>query len=143
MGSSATTVRVLSAGAQLDAVRKAGKPGDELWLTAAELHEVSGWALKPEGLCKAGACVPLGSEARAHADGDLVRVSGLWPQLGRPLLHDAARSTWMLGEAAEDRARQLASLEAPDFTLPDIEGVLHSLSDFRGKKVLLATWASW
>jgi peroxiredoxin len=49
----------------------------------------------------------------------------------------------MLGEAAEDRARQLASLEALDFTLPDIEGVLHSLSDFRGKKVLLATWASW
>ncbi len=143
MGSSTATVRVLSAGAQLDAVRKAGKPGDELWLTAAELHEVSGWALKPEGLCKAGACVPLGSEARAHADGDLVRVSELWPQLGRPLLHDAARSTWMLGEAAEDRARQLASLEAPDFTLPDIEGVLHSLSDFRGKKVLLATWASW
>ena len=49
----------------------------------------------------------------------------------------------MLGEAAADRSRKLESLEAPDFTLPDIEGKLHSLSDFRGKKVFLATWASW
>jgi peroxiredoxin len=34
-------------------------------------------------------------------------------------------------------------LEAPDFTLPDIDGQLHSLSDFLGKKVFLVTWASW
>ena len=32
---------------------------------------------------------------------------------------------------------------APDFTLPDLEGRLHSLSEHRGKKVLLVTWASW
>jgi peroxiredoxin len=37
----------------------------------------------------------------------------------------------------------LSSLAAPDFTLPDMNGKLHSLSDFRGKKVLLLTWASW
>lgn len=33
--------------------------------------------------------------------------------------------------------------EAPDFTLADIDGVSHRLSDFRGKKVLLVFWASW
>ncbi len=49
----------------------------------------------------------------------------------------------MLGEAAADRASQLASGEAPDFTLPDLQGRLHSLSDYRGKKVLLVTYASW
>jgi len=59
------------------------------------------------------------------------------------VLHDASRKTWMLGESAADRGRRLESLEAPDFTLPDIEGQPHSLSDFRGQKVLLATWASW
>ena len=143
MDAPTATVRVLAAGAQLDAARRAEKSDDELWLTTAELHEVSGWALKPEGLCKAGTCVPLEAAARAHVEGDLIRASGLWAQLGRPMLHDAAKSTWWLGEAAEDRARPLTSLEAPDFTLPDIEGKLHSLSDFRGKKVLLATWASW
>ncbi|PYS58122.1 MAG: hypothetical protein DMF74_24460, partial [Acidobacteria bacterium] len=30
-----------------------------------------------------------------------------------------------------------------NFTLPDLNGKLHSLADFRGKKVLLVTWASW
>ena len=32
---------------------------------------------------------------------------------------------------------------APDFALPDLAGELHTLSEHRGKKVLLATWASW
>ena len=32
---------------------------------------------------------------------------------------------------------------APDFELPDLAGVRRKLSDFRGKKVLLITWASW
>jgi len=32
---------------------------------------------------------------------------------------------------------------APDFTLPDLDGNLVSLSDFRGKKTLVFIWASW
>jgi peroxiredoxin len=32
---------------------------------------------------------------------------------------------------------------APDFTLPDLDGRMHSLSDYRGKKVFLLAWASW
>jgi peroxiredoxin len=34
-------------------------------------------------------------------------------------------------------------LMAPDFTLPDLSGTPRRLSDLRGKKVLLVTWASW
>ena len=63
--------------------------------------------------------------------------------MGRPMLHDVSHSSWVLGEAALDRNRQLDSLEAPDFSLPDIKGKLHSLAEHRGKKVLLVTWASW
>ena len=33
--------------------------------------------------------------------------------------------------------------EAPDFTVYDLEGNAHKLSDFRGKPVLLNFWASW
>ena len=36
-----------------------------------------------------------------------------------------------------------AGTPAPDFTLPDLDGKLHSFSELRGKKVFLATWASW
>lgn len=35
------------------------------------------------------------------------------------------------------------SLQAPDFTLKDLEGKTISLSQFRGKTVLLNFWASW
>ena len=76
-------------------------------------------------------------------DGDFINASGLWGSLGRPVVRDSGAKTWMIGEAAADRTRDLESLQAPDFTLPDITGRTHSLSDFRGKKVFLATWASW
>ena len=42
-----------------------------------------------------------------------------------------------------DRPGGAGSVEAPDFTLPDLDGNLHSLSDHRGKKVVLLTWASF
>jgi hypothetical protein len=140
---SAASVRVLSAGAQLDAPRRDREADGELWLARDELRDATGWQLEPEGLCKDGSCTPLGGAAGGLVDGDLVCASNVWKALRRPVLHDAARTTWFLGEAADDRARRLASLEAPDFTLPDVEGKLHSLSDYRGRKVLLATWASW
>jgi hypothetical protein len=56
--------------------------------------------------------------------------------------HDEALSAWYFGLRSDQR-QGLSSLEAPDFTLPDINGKSHSLGDFRGKKVLLLTWASW
>ena len=49
----------------------------------------------------------------------------------------------MLGTAAAERESALRSLQAPDFSLPDRTGRRHSLSEHRGKKVLLVSWASW
>ena len=34
-------------------------------------------------------------------------------------------------------------LAAPDFTLPDMDGEDHALSDYRGKVVMLNFWATW
>lgn len=62
---------------------------------------------------------------------------------GRPVALDLDERVAWIGVSAETRARQLASLEAPDFTLPDLEGRPHSLSAHRGKKVLLVAYASW
>jgi len=33
--------------------------------------------------------------------------------------------------------------EAPDFTLPSLDGRHVSLSDYRGKRLILFMWASW
>jgi hypothetical protein len=62
---------------------------------------------------------------------------------GRPLAVDREEGVAYLGETALVRATRLTSLEAPDFSLPDLVGRAHSLSAYRGKKVLLVAYASW
>jgi len=62
---------------------------------------------------------------------------------GRPVALDEAERAAYLGVSAQERGRRLASLEAPDFTLPDLEGRLHTLSDHRGAKVFLVAYGSW
>jgi hypothetical protein len=56
---------------------------------------------------------------------------------------DAEFNAWCFGEAAAERKRVLTSLDAPDFSLPDLDGRMHSPSDYRGKKVFVVSWASW
>jgi hypothetical protein len=118
--------------------------GDGLWLTARDAESGTGWVAKPEGLCRGPVCVPVppGHE-REFVREARVNVAALWRHLGRPVAHSARGHVWVLGQGAPDRASALRSLVAPDFTLPDATGRMHSLSDHRGRKVLLVTWASW
>jgi len=111
-----------------------------LWLTAADAARVTGWTLKPEGMCRDEQCVPLPSTAIGAGRVD---VEALWRRLGNPVLCAEDRATWVLGAGADDRNAALAGLMAPDFTLPDLSGTRRTLSHLRGKKVLLVTWASW
>jgi hypothetical protein len=111
-----------------------------LWLQAAEAHRVSGWEITPEGACQGARCVPLPEGAIRD---DAVDLAALARHLGQPVLHDAKHGVWLIGAAADDLRDRMLSLEAPDFTLPDLDGRLHSLSDYRGQKVFLVTWASW
>ena len=53
----------------------------------------------------------------------------------------APQTTEYTGEAVSETEEQ-PSL-APDFTVYDLEGNAHKLSDFQGKPVLLNFWASW
>jgi hypothetical protein len=34
-------------------------------------------------------------------------------------------------------------IDAPEFTLPDLKGTKRSLSEFRGKFIMLNFWATW
>ena len=119
---------------------------DNLWLSAAELAKVSGWELKPEGVCKGGVCVPIpvGREVDFVRDNrQSFNLASFARLLGQPALHDDKIGVWYFGQDAGTRRATLKSLEAPDFELPDLDGKMHRLSDYRGKKVLLAAWASW
>jgi hypothetical protein len=113
---------------------------DGLCVSAADAERATGWTLKPEGMCRGELCVPLRGEMRR---GGRIDLAAFWRALGGPVVHDARRQVWALGAGADERNAALAGLDAPDFTLPDIEGALHTLSALRGKKVFLCTWASW
>jgi hypothetical protein len=120
--------------------------GDNLWLGAADLARISGWQLKPEGVCKDDVCVPIPVAREA----DFVRdhrqsfnLASFARLMGQPILHDDKNAVWYFGENAGARLAALKSLEAPDFELPDLDGKMHRLSEYRGKKVLLSAWASW
>lgn len=117
---------------------------DNLWVSADELTAATGWSLKPEGFCKGEVCVSATSHKTAPLVQDnRINVSAFWRHLGHPVVHDKASTVWVLGASAGDRASALQSTEAPDFSLPDLAGQKTTLSKFCGKKVLLATWASW
>ena len=116
--------------------------GDTIRLTREALERATGWTLKPEGLCRGALCVPVRPGA-ALESADGVDLAAVAAALGRPLALDRAERAAYLGVGASARARALAALEAPDFTLPDLDGRLHSLREHRGKKVLLVAYASW
>jgi hypothetical protein len=101
-----------------------------------------GWELKPQGLCRGEVCVPIADREALVTDGD-VDVAGFAAALGRPFAVDVAERVAAIGTAAADRRSRLATLAAPDFELPDLSGNLHTLSEHRGKKVLLIAYASW
>ena len=138
-------ITVLSeAGALSVDARHARASGDDLWLHSDAVTQASGWSLKPEGLCQGDVCVPVPrQDATQYVNGAEVNIAAFWRLLDRPVLHDRAGSSWVLGATAGERATTLASLSAPDFALPDLDGHLHKLSDYRGKRVFLTTWSSW
>jgi len=116
--------------------------GDSIRLSPAVVERTLGWELKPEGLCRGDTCVPVHDRA-ALVDADGIDLGVLARLLDRPLASDADEGVAVLGASAGDRSHRLASMEAPDFTLPDLDGRLHSLSEQRGRKALLIAWASW
>lgn len=105
-----------------------------------DAEAITGWTLKPEGMCRDDLCVPLAGDMLRDGTVDL---AAFWRTLGHPVVSSQRGDVWVLGTAAESRTAALAGLEAPDFELPDLAGVPHRLSELRGKKVFLTTWASW
>ena len=113
----------------------------DLTVDEHEFAARTGWSIKPQGACKAEACVPLPPEART-SDSRL-DVSVVAPRLGMPLVADEAHGIWALGPETAVTGRALTSAVAPELTLPDADGNPFKLSSLHGQKVLLVAWASW
>jgi hypothetical protein len=115
---------------------------EALWCSAKDALQATGWEAKREGLCKGEICVPVPA-GRELVDEGRINLAALWRHLGQPAVRSERGHVWVLSESVRERKAALASLEAPDFALPDPAGRIHRLSDYRGKKVFLVTWASW
>jgi AhpC/TSA family len=125
-----------------------GADAGDLWVTLADLKRATRFELKPQGVCRDEFCYPIPKARRSaflSKQGSITwfNLSEFARVLRQPIAYDAEEAAWYFGPMNEEQNGYIQSLIAPDFKLPDVNGKQHSLSDFRGKKVLLVTWASW
>jgi hypothetical protein len=112
---------------------------ERLRMTPEQLHDGTGWEIKPEGACQGDRCVPLpGLET---AEDGTVDVALFAERMKMPLAVDEQHGLWALG--APSGGRVLASAALPEVVLPDFDGNPVDLAGLRGRKVLLLAWASW
>jgi AhpC/TSA family protein len=119
----------------LDKVRPDPK---DLWVRAADLPRINQFELKPQGACRADLCIPVPKDLRG---GPWFNLSGFARRTRQAVVSDSG--VWSFGEIPVVRGEFYQSRIAPDFSVPDRKGRTVRLSDFRGKKVLVVTWASW
>ncbi len=104
-----------------------------------ELLRATGWESKPEGLCRSEICVPAPG---AQRDDGSIDVSVVADRLSMPLVHDEASSTWALGPSTLG-GRALETAVVPPLSMTKLDGTPFDFLSLLGRKVVLATWASW
>jgi hypothetical protein len=119
--------------------------GSEFGQFAIPLNDfeiITGWKLKPEGLCIDQICVAVRDPKSLtnQTEIDIVEFARITNQ---NIVVDHVRKIAALGEHADTRSEAMTTLDAPDFTLPDIHGKQISFSDFNRRKRLLLAWSSW
>jgi hypothetical protein len=108
---------------------------DSLDISAERFSDGTGWAIKPEGACKAEVCVPL-------APGGGFDVQSTASRLGMAVVHDAEAGLWAIGPESIN-GHALVSAQAPELVLDDIDGQPFALSSLRGQKVVIVSWAPY
>jgi hypothetical protein len=132
-----TPVTVLY-GERVVPVEKARLEGNDLWVRSADLPAVNEFHLKPQGACRADTCIPITKEMK---NGQWFNLTAFAHRIHQPVVADSG--VWSFGEIPVLRGDYYQSRIAPDFAVPDRKGKVIHLSDFKGKKRLVITWASW
>lgn len=141
---SAVGARTVLYGDSTTQIDRALEDPEDLWISPADLTRTSGFVVKKEGACLEEICVPIDDELlQSRADEDWFNVAELARRLGQSYAADREAGVWSFDAVPATRRAFLDEGQAPDFALPDRNGAQVALSDFRGKKVLIITWASW
>lgn len=111
-------------------------------IAMTDFERATGWNLKPQGLCKDATCVPV-LKLDQLTNGSTINLVEFARLTDQNLVSDLKLGVVAFGESASSRSSQMTSLDAPDFTLPDIHGKKVSFSDFNRRKRLLLAWSSW
>ena len=121
--------------AALDKVRVIDQ---NLWVQKQDLARINEFEVKPQGACRADVCIPL---SKTLKNGDWFNLTGFAHKIGETVVTE--KDVYSFGEIPVLRGSFYNSRIAPDFAVPDRQGKMVHLSDFRGKKALVITWASW
>src|SRR5437763_12363302 len=98
----------------------------DLWITTSDLTRATRFVIKPQGVCRDELCFPLPNNRKA----EFVSRKGAttWFNLSQfarlvkqPFVSDQKNGVWYFGVPAAEQNGYLASLEAPNFTLPDLK----------------------
>jgi hypothetical protein len=134
---SSTTVLYGDRAVTLDQVRPDPK---DLWVRKPDLPRINDFEVKPQGACRADLCVPIPKDM---ARGEWFNLSAFARKMNETVVADTDARAWSFGEIPTLSGSYLNSRMAPDFVAPDRKGRAVHLTDFRGKKALVITWASW
>ncbi len=115
---------------------------ESLVIPREQFEAGTGWELRPEGACRGDTCIPVKDLPTGPASGDTVDVAALAAQLSMPLVADENHPVWAVGPAPVG-GRALVSAEAPDLTLPNLDGEPFELRYLRGQKVILVAWSPY
>jgi hypothetical protein len=122
------------------------------YVNSKDLEQTAGIAIKSISsdkqivACYGDRCA-LVNEFIREKEGVIVKVDLLEKALRVNASFDSSRTTVRFDSSAtndmlDDSLPQVGRL-APDFRLAKLDGTVMSLSDLRGKRVLINSWASW